>query len=191
MTVLVALPSEFPPLPANPRLAVLTGRSFGRLSIVGYAGKESYKHHSWWWRCQCGAVGRSLALNLKAGRTTSCGCLMREVVGEMFSTHGHTRRGNDHPLYGTWKAMKQRCADPKCKSYPDYGARGISVCARWTEGEGGETGFECFLADMGPKPTPAHSIDRKDNDGDYRPDNCRWATKSEQMRNRRRSRRRA
>ena len=86
--------------------------------------------------------------------------------------------GNRDPLYSTWKGMRQRCNDPHSKSWKDYGGRGIRICARWDD-------FAAFLADMGPKPSPRHSIDRINNDGHYEPDNCRWATREAQRKTRR------
>lgn len=87
---------------------------------------------------------------------------------------------NRHPLFGLWKRMRQRCRDAGCDDFKDYGGRGIKVCARWDD-------FAAFLKDMGPRPTPKHTLDRKDNDGDYEPGNVRWATPLEQARHTRRN----
>ncbi len=96
--------------------------------------------------------------------------------------HGNCCNRKPSPEYVVWAGMIQRCTDPACKSYPRYGGRGITVCARWRHS------FENFLADMGPRPGPAYSIDRIENDGNYEPGNCRWATEEEQRRNTRRNR---
>lgn len=153
----------------------LTGRRFGRLVAVHFAGFKQYateRKRMWYCRCDCGAEFTTAGMYLMGGSTNSCGC----IVGKHKRTHGAT----DTPEYAAWAAMKQRCENPRVKAFKDYGARGIGVCARWQA-------FENFLADMGTRPSPAHSIDRERNDGNYEPGNCRWATKVVQSNNRRSS----
>lgn len=106
--------------------------------------------------------------------------------------HGHTRRTPDgrvdSPEYRAYAAMKTRCLNPRQDRYEDYGGRGITICDRWLHGDSGLSGFECFLEDLGRKPSSQHTLDRRDNDGNYDPDNCRWATPAEQNRNSRQAR---
>jgi hypothetical protein len=128
-------------------------------------------------RCECGNEFAVRVNSLKTGNTTSCGCKRKRSLVERNSTHGMAARSGRHPLYKTWADIIQRCTNTKHPKYADYGGRGIAVCARWAES------FAAFVADVGSRPFPRAEIDRKDNDRGYEPDNVRWATRSQQMRN--------
>lgn len=154
----------------------LTGARFGRLIVISFAGTNSRRDALWLCRCDCGIekiVSRN-HLTRRSFRTLSCGCLNRDVC----TSHGYGSITDRRPEYEAWHAMKQRCLNPKHKSYHRYGGRGITICDRWRDS------FEAFLADMGPRPSADLSIDRIDNDGNYEPSNCRWTTRQVQMSNR-------
>jgi len=159
----------------------LSGQSFGRLRVVGPVSLIK-RRLRWNCICDCGQECVIAGDGLRNGKTTSCGCIQRRGAGN--TTHG-LGVGRRHPLSGTWSGLKQRCYNPKAKRFNRYGGRGITVCDRWLNGADGKPGFQCFVEDMGPKPTPQHSIERKDKDGNYEPGNCHWALDIEQARNRR------
>ncbi|PWJ93569.1 hypothetical protein C8D77_101248 [Mesorhizobium loti] len=159
----------------------LSGQQFGQLRVLGPASMVN-KHLRWNCICACGAECQVSGEGLRKGIAISCGCNQRKGRGN--TTHG-LNTGGTHPLAGTWSGIQQRCFNPNAQRYNRYGGRGITVCDRWLNGADGKPGFQCFVEDMGPKPTPEHSIERKDKDGNYEPGNCHWALDVEQARNRR------
>jgi hypothetical protein len=163
-----------------PRTKDITGQRFHKLVALEHAGyREGAKCRKSLWKCicDCGREAIVAYVELTAGATKSCGC----IIGQHKRTHGATVGGKPSPEFMAWGSLRARCENPHSRSYKDYGARGIKVCERWAT-------FENFLADMGPRPSPAYSIDRRDNNGNYEPGNCHWTTRVAQSNNRRSSR---
>jgi len=146
----------------------IAGQRFGRLTVSCIADRDKWKNIRWSCICDCGHKTIVLGGALRQGRINNCGCSKIR--------HGHSKQGNMTQIYIAWMAMKQRCVNLNNPEYKNYGARNITICFRWKV-------FENFLADMGEPPTENHSLDRINNDGNYCPENCRWATKTEQARN--------
>jgi len=150
----------------------MLGERVGRLTVLEQSGKDRHGNIHWRCSCDCGAETRVSGAHLRAGRTKSCGCLHREWAVKRCTTHGMS----EYPEYPIWRAMLQRCSNPKNAEYKNYGARGISVDPVWRS-------FEVFMADMGHRPSAAHEIDRRNTNGNYESDNCRWVTRAENCRN--------
>ena len=151
-----------------PRIIDLTGKRFGMLVVLRRDERHHGRHIRWICRCDCGLPEKSVrGGHLNAGRAKSCGCNANITHG----MHGSRE-------YKSWEMMIQRCTNERYDKFSYYGGRGITVCERWLK-------FKNFFADMGKRPAD-RSLDRIDVNGNYEPQNCRWATKSEQMFNRRR-----
>jgi hypothetical protein len=168
-----------PPMRNGPPLSDLAGQRFGRWLAIERAPNNAGRRTAWHCVCACGTEKVVASCHLKSGASTNCGC--DKAKGARINTYNGGSKS--HPLYRTWCGIIQRCCNVSNPEFKYYGGRGIRICERWRRD------FWAFVSDMGPKPTAAHSIDRHpDNNGNYEPGNCRWATHSEQMLNTRSNR---
>jgi hypothetical protein len=152
----------------------LVGRQFGRLTVVSFA-RMTRNRSLWNCRCSCGKDKVVRGKELLNGSIKSCGCLKWK--------HDHCHKAKESPTHVSWRNMKERCTNPKHPGFKYYGARGISVCSQWADRE---SGFAAFLSDVGRRPNRLYTIHRIENDKNYEVGNCRWATKRQQVVNRRR-----
>lgn len=171
------------------RIKDMPGKRFSRLTVirevaplVHYTEKRRVAVRMFECKCDCGTVKTIRMFSLRNGSTLSCGCYHNEMSVLQARKHGDASHEYKAVEYTAWLNMKKRCESPKCSRFKDYGGRGIAVCERW------RNSYKNFIADMGRKPSPMHSIDRINNDGNYEPGNCRWALPKEQARNNSRNR---
>lgn len=162
---------------AAPNTVRLQGLRFGALVVLKQVSRGRRVRGAWWLcKCDCGKEVVKRGDRLRQGRVKTCA-----LAGHSWLQHKPMTLPRLHPLeYSTWSSMRERCLNPKCESYPVYGGRGITICEAWSD-------FTAFLRDMGRRPTRKHTINRKNNEGNYEPGNCRWATRKEQARNTQRS----
>jgi hypothetical protein len=166
-------------------LQELIGDRFGRLVVISRADNAANGAARWLSQCDCGGTTISVGASLRRGTSKSCGCLQREAAAKnaeaaraVLNNDGVTKL----PEYQIWAGMNHRCSNPEGRDYHRYGGRGITVCSEWA------TSFHAFYRDMGDRPSPRHSLDRKDVNGPYVKWNCRWATAIEQQNNKRNNR---
>lgn len=159
------------------KLIDLTGRRFGRLVVVKRS-KNNGKLPMWLCKCDCGKEIDVCGCNLRTKHTRSCGCVRKETTAKRSIKHGMSK----NPLFGAWNTMRQRCLNPKNHKYKNYGGRGIKVCQEWQDS------FQAFYDHVSQLPhfgENGYSLDRIKNDGNYEPNNVRWASDTEQANNRR------
>ena len=163
------------------QISDLKGKRFGRYTVIDFDSFKYFKNGSriayWLCRCDCGTERSVCSSGLTSGKSNSCGCLSKEVASK---THSKYDGGSNNPLYRKWVKMKDRCYNPKNKSYIHYGARGIKICEDWLHS------YDSFMKwALNNGYNKSLSIDRIDNNGNYEPNNCRWVDKKTQAKNKR------
>ncbi len=158
----------------------LTGRRVSRWTVLYFVPTDG-RRTMWMCRCDCGVEKLVNADNLLARRTQSCGCVRIEVTASRSTTHGETVNRKRSKTYCAWIKAKERCYDPNCERFPSYGGRGITMCIDWKDS------FQAFVRDMGVCPA-GFSLERKDVNGDYCPDNCEWIPLKRQYQNKQNTR---
>lgn len=160
------------------KINYIEGQKLGNLTFISRFEHPNKKDPKATFRCECGKEFVCKIYSVKSFVTKSCGCMKLKFMSENLSKHGHIKNGKKSPEYGSWQAMHARCNNPKHQNYERYQQLGITVCEEWST-------FDKFIEDMGLKPSPEHTIDRIENTKGYYKENCRWATKKEQQRNKR------
>lgn len=177
-------------MPRGNQRAQIAGLELGWLTGVAFVRMDRNQKSIWLFRCRCGhteeRAAATVLLSIRKGREPKCkqcnAAVLRKTLNISLAQRPNWRRGaRRHPLHSIWRHMVRRCDSPKDRDYANYGGRGIRVCERWRES------FWLFTEDMGQRPSPQHSLDRINNDGNYEPGNVRWATAQMQCSNQRRT----